>query len=120
MEGLGFFLALPLVGKGDADPAVQKRQLPKPVSENIVLELDTLLKDLRIREEGDHGAGAIGSLQLNHLSGGVAPGKLLAHMAAVPVYVGPKPQGQGVDVYKRQLWIWNASIGRSAPARTAY
>ena len=66
-EGLrtrAMLLVITLVGEDDLDPGVQECEFAKTSREALKLEGDSDREDLRIRQEGDEGAGLLLVLQL--------------------------------------------------------
>ncbi len=57
----------PLVGQLDAQSLVEERHLLEPGAERVVVELDRLLEDLRVRPERDARPGLLGGLALLEL-----------------------------------------------------
>ena len=93
---VGLLLLLPVVGNGDGEAGVQKGLLPHALVENLIV-VNEGVEHLRVRLEGNLGAGVIRGAHDLHFLGDVAPGKL--HFVDVPVFVDPDPEplGQGVD-----------------------
>ena len=95
-HGIPLLLLRPVVGNGDGEPGVQEGLLPHPLVEDLIV-IDQAVEHLRIRLEGDLGAGVVRGAYDLHLLGDVAPGEF--HFVDVPVFVDPDPEplGQCVD-----------------------
>ena len=90
------FLIIPVVGDGDGQTGIEECLLPHPLVEDLIV-VDQGIKHLRIRLEGDLGAGLVGFSHDLHFLGDLAPGKLHLINAAVLVDPNPQPLGQGID-----------------------
>ncbi|CAN3974527.1 DUF6514 domain-containing protein, partial [Dysosmobacter welbionis] len=79
----------------DAQASVQERLLPHPGVKGIVIVL-RILEHLRVRLEGDSGAGVVCISHNGHGLGHIAPGELHLIDMSVPVDLDRQPFGKGV------------------------
>ena len=89
-------LPVALVADGDADAAVQERQLAEPLREDVEAEVDGL-EDERVGLEGDAGAALVGDAGLLDRPFRVAAVVALLVDLAVPSDLHLERLGQGVD-----------------------
>ena len=95
-HGVTLLLAGPGVGNGDTQPRIQERLLPHPGVQRFIV-IHQGVEHLRIRLEGNGGAGLIGVAQNLHLLGDAAPGELHLVNSAVLLNLHLQPFGQGID-----------------------
>ena len=112
-HGLPLLAAGPGIGDGDAQPRIQKRLLPHTGVEDVIV-IHQGVKYLRVRLEGDGGAGAVCVADNLHLLGDVAPGEFhLINVAVfVNLYLHPLRQG----IHHRGAHAMKAAGDLIAPA----
>ena len=93
---LPLLLALPLIGHDDADAAVEEGLLPHPGVEGLIV-VHQVIEHLRVRLEGDGGAGAVGGPHHGHGLRHLAPAELHLVDLAILMNLNPQPFRQGVD-----------------------
>ena len=113
-HGLGLDLLPPPVGDGDGQARVQKRLLPHPGVERLVIILRRLGEHLRVWLEDDFRAGLVRLAHHLHGLGDVAAGKL--HLVDVPVFIDPDLQPFAQGVHDRGTHAVQAAGDLVAPA----
>jgi hypothetical protein len=96
VEGLFLGRRLALVLERDPDAPVEERQLPEPVGEGAVAELEDG-EDLIVGLEPDRRAGALGLADSLELLLGLAPHERHVMATAVAVHPDLELLGEGVD-----------------------
>ena len=95
-HGVGLIPPLPSVVSGDLQARVQKRLLLHPGVDDVVA-VGGHVEHLRVRLEGDHGAGFLRRPHHPHGLGDLSPGELHLIDLAVLVDLDLQPLAQGVD-----------------------